>query len=77
MGATKRIAELCMRQNEFLESNTNFITTRFGNIIGSSGSVIPLFKKQIEKRESITLTHEDITRYFMSIPEAARLVIKF
>ena len=44
MGATKRIAELCMRQNEFLESNTNFITTRFGNIIGSSGSVIPLFK---------------------------------
>lgn len=75
MGATKRIAELCVNQNKYFNSKTSFITTRFGNIIDSSGSVIPLFKKQIEKREPVTLTHIDITRYFMSIPIASNLIL--
>ncbi|WP_417935120.1 polysaccharide biosynthesis protein [Flagellimonas zhangzhouensis] len=75
MGATKRIAEIyisCMQQ----EHKTKFITTRFGNVLGSNGSVIPLFKKQIEKGGPLTLTHKDITRYFMTIPEASQLVLE-
>jgi len=75
MGASKRIAEMyisCMQQ----EGKTKFITTRFGNVLGSNGSVIPLFRKQIAHGGPLTLTHKDITRYFMTIPEASQLVLE-
>ena len=75
MGATKRAAEI-LCQNYDAHSKTQFITTRFGNVIGSSGSVIPLFKKQLLHGGPLTVTHKDITRFFMTIPEAAQLILQ-
>ncbi|WP_304598071.1 polysaccharide biosynthesis protein [Adlercreutzia caecimuris] len=74
MGATKRMCEMIV-QNYAQSSDTIFASVRFGNVLGSHGSVIPLFKRQLKAGGPITLTHQDITRYFMTIPEAARLVI--
>ncbi|MDF3125749.1 nucleoside-diphosphate sugar epimerase/dehydratase [Rheinheimera sp. 1928-s] len=76
MGTTKRLAELTLQAIAKRQKNTRICMVRFGNVLGSSGSVVPLFRKQIKKGGPITLTHEDITRYFMTIPEAAQLVIQ-
>ncbi|QBQ42603.1 polysaccharide biosynthesis protein [Sphingobacterium psychroaquaticum] len=82
MGATKRIAEIYVQSlnNRIFEQNnefkTRFITTRFGNVLGSNGSVIPRFREQIEKGGPLTVTHPEITRYFMTIPESCQLVIE-
>jgi FlaA1/EpsC-like NDP-sugar epimerase len=78
MGASKRLAELCIQgiSEQFKGSSTNFVIVRFGNVLESSGSVIPKFKKQIQEGGPVTLTHLDVTRYFMTITEAAQLVIQ-
>lgn len=82
MGATKRAAEIYIQSlyyKQLEENNENptlFVTTRFGNVLGSNGSVVPLFKRQIERGGPITITHKEITRYFMTIPEACTLVLE-
>lgn len=77
MGATKRVAELLSLENNGSQrSNTRFMIVRFGNVVGSSGSVIPLFKKQIKEGGPVTVTHKEITRYFMIIPEACQLILQ-
>lgn len=82
MGASKRIAEMYVQSKHFMllantsEHYTKFITTRFGNVLGSNGSVVPLFTKQIQEGGPITITHPDIIRYFMTIPEACQLVLE-
>jgi len=76
MGASKRIAEIYVQSLNAYQQKTKFITTRFGNVLGSNGSVIPRFRQQIEKGGPVTITHPEITRFFMTIPESCQLVLE-
>ncbi len=77
MGVSKRVAELCVQSiNNQKNHQTSFVITRFGNVLGSNGSVIPIFEQQILDGGPVTVTHPDVTRYFMTIPEACELVLE-